>query len=86
MNNKKNEYILEANDGMAIRVVSYRSSYDLPVEFTLSMGRILHAYSERNFSNVLAISPLNISKLKRSSAKRRALRPMRSASSGWAVR
>ena len=28
MNNKKNEYILEANDGMAIRVVSYRSSYD----------------------------------------------------------
>lgn len=28
MNNKKNEYILEANDGMAIRVVSYRSNYD----------------------------------------------------------
>lgn len=29
MNNSKNEYILEANDGMAIRAVAYRASYDL---------------------------------------------------------
>ena len=29
MNKSKNEYILEANDGMAIRAVAYRASYDL---------------------------------------------------------
>lgn len=28
MNNAKNEYILEANDGMEIRAVAYRASYD----------------------------------------------------------